>query len=85
MKLKNWTKIQDASILSLALKQARGAYQRNILNGWENLSGSTLRGNARFWGLQYKISRQNLLARLTKNNLPWHEEKDGSRRILVLG
>lgn len=81
-----WTKIKDENIFKRALKFARGVYQRNLLAGIENLSGSTLRGKAKSYGGRYKISRQNLLSRLTRNKITWSEEKEkNNKRILVLG
>lgn len=70
----------------IAWKQARGCYQRDLLRGNENLSGSTLRGKAKSYGGHYARSRNNLLARLDAAIIPWSEKKGkNGQRILVLG
>lgn len=81
-----WTKVESREAFERALKCARGCYQRNLLRGVENLSGSTLRGVARAYGAHYARSRARLLARMTAAGVPWSEvrEKRGAR-ILVLG
>jgi hypothetical protein len=48
----------------LALKCARGCYQRNVILGFEALSGSTLRGKAARYSGRYAASRANLLKRV---------------------
>lgn len=82
-----WTEIhlEDAE-WEIAWKQARGSYQRDLLRGNENLSGSTLRGKAKSYGGHYARSRNNLLARLDAAIIPWSEKKGkNGQRILVLG
>lgn len=82
----NWTIVRDYTEYERAVKLARGRYQRNLIRGCENLSGSTLRGRAKDWGLRYAQSRENLLKRLTENGVRWHEETgDHNRRLLVIG
>ena len=81
----SWTIVIDPEVLDRALKLARGSYQTNLLLGRESLSGSTLKGKAADYAGHYRISRDNLLSRLTKKNIPWCEERHGSRRILVIG
>ena len=46
------------------LKQARGTYQRDLLEGRARWSGSDLRGKARQYGGRYATSRANLATRL---------------------
>lgn len=50
-----------------ALKLARGCYQRAIVEGHHNLSGSSLRGTAKHYGGRYARSRANLLKRLQQD------------------
>jgi hypothetical protein len=81
-----WTIITDDAAHARALELARGSYQRGLLNGIESLSGSTLRGAARSWGSRYKISRENLLARLSAAGVLWTERRGAHRiRVLVIG
>ena len=81
-----WTNVNCEAALTAALACARGCYQRDLLEGHENLSGSTLKGRARDYGYHYAQSRKNLLARMTTAGVPWREER-GARnaRILVIG
>ena len=81
-----WTIVTDQFEFKKALKQVKGSYQEDLLYGYENLSGSTLRGTAKNWGGKYKRSRENLLARLTANGVVWSEFTGKyNRRILVIG
>jgi len=43
---------------------ARGSYQRDLLDGLESWSGSSLKGKAGQYGARYHASRQALLARI---------------------
>lgn len=54
---------------SMALKCARGRYQKSLLEGSESWNGDTLRGRARDWLDKYRRSREALLVRLRKANL----------------
>ena len=79
-----WTKISDAAYAA-AIPHARGSYQRGILGGYENLSGSTLRGNAKRYGGRYALSRRALLSRLEAAGLIVSEERGPKgRRILTI-
>lgn len=81
-----WTLVNDPAALNEALKLARGCYQRNLLLGFENLSGSSLRGKAGRYRGKYAISRNNLLDRLSAKEVPFKEIKGPhNARILVLG
>lgn len=86
MKTTNWTITEKPEILRDALSLARGCYQRNLLLGSENLSGSTLQGKARRYGGHYARSRKSLLDRLRAAGIPVSEQR-GARgaRLLVLG
>ena len=65
----------------------KGNYQKALLYGWENLSGSSLEGAARHkYGADYKRSRQNLISRLNSAGIPVYERRGPhNRRILVIG
>ena len=81
-----WSRIENQADLDRALELAQGTYQRNLLLGHENLSGSTLKGRARSWGGRYQASRNGLLRRMTEAGIPWTEERgERGRRILVIG
>lgn len=82
----NWTEINDEQAHARALELARGCYQRGLLEGYESLSGSTLRGAARSYGARYAESRAALLSRMTAAGIPWHERRGArNKRILVIG
>lgn len=81
-----WTIVKDQASLDAALKLAKGSYQQGLLRGYENLSGSTLKGKAKGWGGRYAASRSNLLARLRKAGIPISEQiGDHNKRLLVIG
>lgn len=83
---KNWTEIKNKSAHKAACKLARGSYQLDLLNGLENLSGSTIRGTASNWSSKYAQSRSALLARMTAAEIKWSERKgDHGARLLVIG
>jgi len=82
-----YTVVRDWSAYDHAMKMcARGAYQRSILKGEHNLSGSSLKGKASLYGGHYAHSRRALLQRLDAHNVPWYEAQ-GNRglRVLVIG
>jgi len=82
----DWTVVSSEAVLAAALKQCRGCYQRNLVRGNENLSGSTLKGKAARYGSRYAASRRNLLARLEAAGIPVGERVGvRGRRILALG
>jgi len=81
-----WTECHDDDAHQRAYELARGTYQRNIIDGVENLSGSTLRGKASEYGARYAASRRNLLARMTAAGIPWSERTaEHGARVLVIG
>lgn len=72
--------------MDLALRVARGCYQRGLLQGQENLSGSTLKGKAKSYAGRYAKSRDTLLSRLDQAGIAYSEKTGkNNRRILVLG
>lgn len=82
----NWTIVKDVAARDAALDLARGDYQRDFINGYENLSGSTLAGRARGYAARYARSRDALLRRLTAAGIAWTEEKGPhGARLLVIG
>jgi len=52
-----------------SLSLCKGEYQKNLIRGIENLSGSSLSGKAKSYSGRYKRSRENLLKRLQDNGL----------------
>ena len=56
--------VLDAETVEALRACAAGSYQRNLLSGVENWSGSSLKGAASNWGSKYRSSRESLLARL---------------------
>ena len=81
-----WTIINDSSVLDAALTLCRGSYQRNLLLGRENLSGSTLKGKAKSYSGKYAASRRAILARCAAAKLPISETTGShGKRLLVIG
>ena len=81
-----YSKILNDEAFAKALALCKGHYQENLLRGIESLSGATLQGRAKQYWSQYRRSRENLLARMTRAGIPWHEERGpNGRRILVIG
>jgi hypothetical protein len=79
-----WTQIK-ASIIDEALRHCKGCYQRDIVLGYQALSGSTLKGKAKKWGGKYYRSRLNLIFRLRANGFNvWERTGLHNRRILVI-
>jgi hypothetical protein len=80
-----WTEIQDDETETLALQQAKGSYQFDLILGYENLSGSTLRGKAARYGAKYAESRFNLIRRLREAGFHVTERRaEKNARILVI-
>ncbi len=82
-----WVLVVDPKVQEEALTLAASSYQRALLLGEENLSGSTLKGKAKYYGATYARSRKDLLSRMSDAKVPWREAvtHDHGRRILVLG
>jgi len=81
-----WTEVVDAAAHTAALDLCQGKYQRDLLMGHENLSGSSLVGAVSRWGASYSQSRRSLLARMTAAGILWSERRGSRRsRILVIG
>jgi len=81
-----WTIVQDKDSFEKAYSLAKGCYQRNLLDGIENLSGSSLRGKAKHWGYKYRVSRENLIERIRAAGVTVGECKGiHNRRLLVIG
>ena len=81
-----YVEIRDPAALDEALELAKGSYQRDLLLGYESLSGATLRGTAKNWGARYAESRANLLSRIRQAGIAVSERTgDHGKRILVIG
>lgn len=82
-----WSKVSSKEIEAAALDCCRGSYQRDVVLGRENLSGSTLVGRAAaLYGGRYARSRRNLLKRLRQRGIAVGEVRGPhNRRILTLG
>lgn len=81
-----WTVVVDQVAFARAMQLARGCYQRALLRGDENLSGSGLRGKAARYAGRYKASAQNLLDRMSRAGVVWHEHRGPhGKRVLVIG
>lgn len=78
-----WTK--EDIYFDLALSQARGCYQRNVVRGAQSLSGSDLKGKAKRWSGRYTVSRDNLLSRIRSASIPFRiiggTSKTGFKRL----
>ena len=53
-----------AEISDAIYKQARGPYQRELLEGFHSWSGSSLKGRASSYGAHYAASRDSLMRRI---------------------
>ncbi len=83
-KATGWSEV-TSDALPIAMRCARGIYQRGIVEGRESLSGSTLTGKAREWGGTYARSRANLIDRMRAAGLAVSERRgDYGARILVV-
>jgi len=81
-----WTIVKDPQALKRAMALAKGNYQRALLSGEHNLSGSTLSGAAKKYSGKYKKSTASLLRALSDAGIPWSEKKGGhGKRLLVIG
>lgn len=80
------TIIKSEKMLKACLSHAKGTYQRNILLGYQCLSGADLRGAARSFSGKYRQSSQNLIARCKKAGLFIQEiVGPNNRRDLIIG
>jgi hypothetical protein len=73
--IKHWLGAEPTTYQTLALDSdledeifstARGSYQKALLEGYENWSGSSLRGAASHWGARYAASRGSVMGRLRR-------------------
>jgi hypothetical protein len=78
---------RDEAAVAVALECCRGDYQRNLVMGYEALSGATLKGKAKRYGARYAASRRALLDRMAEAGIAFYEETvgPGRRRVLVIG
>jgi hypothetical protein len=75
-----WTICEDPEIFRRAFELTKGEYQRNVIRGYQNLSGSTLSSKRRAYSASYAKSRASLLKRLEANGIRVTEQTG----ILVL-
>ncbi|AWI88368.1 MULTISPECIES: hypothetical protein [Methylobacteriaceae] len=78
-----YTEISPAAVFA-AFGCARGSYQRDLLNGTEAWSGSTLTGRAARYGGKYRTSREELIARLEAHPELAVEERLARRRTVAI-
>jgi len=80
-----WAITRNHEVLHLALTQAKGPYQRAVLEGRHSLSGSTLQGKARKYHTRYQVSIARLLERVKAVGVRVSEKRDehGSRILLL--
>ena len=55
-----------AAIVDLVKEQAKGSYQKDLVNGVQRWSGSDVQGNAGRYRSRYEASRKALVARINK-------------------
>lgn len=84
--IEGFSLILNDAALEMALKCARGCYQRNVLRGIEALSGSTLKGKAARYKGRYMGSIRNLLDRCRAMGVEVGEVRGSKgKRILTIG
>jgi hypothetical protein len=80
----SWTEIEP-QVMEEALTYAKGDYQRQIIEGKQAISGSTLKGEAKKWSMKYVKSANALLQRLSDNGFRVYEKTgNNNSRILVI-
>jgi hypothetical protein len=80
------TLYEKEELKALALKAARGDYQRLLLQGQARWSGADLTGKAAKYGGSYASSRARLKERLRELGLRVEEIKgEHNRRVVVIG
>jgi hypothetical protein len=79
-----WVAYDHPATKQRAMQYARGLYQRNLLRGVENVSGSSLKGKAKQWTSAYARSRENLLERLRDADFNVRIVRCGQRHVLVI-
>lgn len=82
-----FVEVLNVADYNAAMALTKGKYQRDILNGYEALSGSTLKGKAVNWRDRYKRSSNNLLVRCIKAGIKLSVQvrEPGHKRVLVIG
>lgn len=78
-----YTEISPAAVAA-AFGCAKGSYQRDLLNGFQAWSGSTLTGRAARYGSKYRTSRAELIARLEAHPDLAVEERHARRRTVAI-
>jgi hypothetical protein len=78
-----WSDVEVHSLKRL-LSFAKGSYQRNLIEGSESVSGSTLKGRAAKYSGRYAASSRALIERLRKADYLVCVERRDRRNILVI-
>ncbi|MEE7456774.1 hypothetical protein MPAR168_00800 [Methylorubrum populi] len=78
-----YTEISPAAVAA-AFGCAKGSYQRDLLNGFQAWSGSTLTGRAARYGSKYRTSRAELIARLEAHPDLAVEVRHARRRTVAI-
>lgn len=80
------TIVKNSDMQKACLSHTKGCYQRNIILGYNCLSGADLRGAAKSYIGKYRQSSKNLIARCQAAGLIIREViGDHNRRDLVIG
>jgi hypothetical protein len=77
--------IKESIYLVRALALTKGSYQKELVEGKQTWSGSSLRATARYWANKYAKSRRNLLRRLELANVAWLAQGFRNKLTLKLG
>lgn len=76
----------QSKAIELALTLCRGEYQRAIVLGKRNISGSDIKGRrAKKQAASYRASRITLLSRMVAAKIPWKIVMVNRKRELILG
>ena len=78
------TKTSD-EVVDKALSLVTSDYQRDLIEGRQAWSGSTLKGKARHWGGRYNHTRRMLETRMRKADIKFSFHTVNRRKVLFLG
>ena len=79
------TKTMTASdYYDAALACCKGRYQEDVVRGYEDVSGASLRGKAKKWGARYADSRSSLFSRMDSAGICYDifPAKNGKHEII---
>ena len=80
----HWTIVDTEDTYNTAMRCARGNYQRELIRGWHNISGSSMTSAMRQWGGSYAASRHSLIGRLRAAGLTVEVRAVDRRHVLVI-